>query len=43
MRNATVSPYEFEQDTVAGEMLKMIVSTTEEVQESSPNLRSKCC
>lgn len=43
MRNATVSPYEFEQDTGADEMLKMIVRATEEIPESSPNLSSRCC
>ena len=31
MRNATVSLYEFVQDTVAGEGLKMVVKATEEM------------
>lgn len=41
MRNATGSPCESEQDTVAGEMLERIGRATEEIQESSPNLSSK--
>lgn len=41
MRNATGSPCESEQDTVAGEMLERIGRATKEIQESSPNLSSK--